>query len=86
MINLKMLLKVRKKGVIIIPKKIRIATNLEENNVVIAEVKEGALVLKFLKPKVVDINPNIINTLLREEKELEERKHERISKREKASS
>jgi len=41
MINLKMLLKVRKKGVIIIPKKIRIATNLEENDVVIAEVKEG---------------------------------------------
>jgi AbrB family looped-hinge helix DNA binding protein len=86
MINLRTLLKVRKKGIIIIPKRIRIAANLEEDDVVIAEVKEGALVLKSLKPKVVDINPNIIDTLLKEEKELEEKKHERISKREKTSS
>ena len=81
-----MLLKVRKKGVIIIPKKIRIAANLEEDDVVIAEVKEGALILKSLKPKIVDINPNIIDTLLKEEKKLEEKKHERITKREKISS
>jgi len=86
MINLRMLLKVRKKGVIIIPKKIRIAANLEEDDVVIAEVKEGALILKSLKPKIVDINPNIIDTLLKEEKKLEEKKHERITKREKISS
>ena len=64
-------LRVRKKGVIILPKRLREMAGIREGDEVIAEVGEGLIVLRPLKPKVVDVDPEIIEELLREEHALE---------------
>ena len=73
-------LKVRKKGVIILPKRLREMAGIREGDEVIAEVSENLIVLRPLKPKVVDVDPEIIEELLREEHALEARKHGNIFK------
>jgi len=37
--------------------------------------------LQPLKPKIVEVDPNLIDELLREEHHLEKTKHERLSKK-----
>ncbi len=71
---LKSVLKVRKKGVVILPKKLREEAGIKEGDEVIAEASEGMIVLKPLKPKVVDVDPELIEEFLREEYGLEGRK------------
>ncbi|MCS7098163.1 MAG: AbrB/MazE/SpoVT family DNA-binding domain-containing protein [Candidatus Methanomethyliaceae archaeon] len=68
-------LKIRKKGVLILPKALRKSAGIEEGEV-IAEVRDGEIVIRPLKPKVVDIDRSIIERLLSEEKKLEEEKFE----------
>lgn len=69
-------LKVRRKGVIILPKKLREAIGLHEGDDVIAEVRGDKIILRSLKPKVVDVDPVYVEELLREEYEVERRKYE----------
>ena len=43
---------------------------------VIVKVEEGKLTIRALRPKVVDVDPSLIEKLLREECELEKRENE----------
>mgnify|MGYP000716380337 FL=1 len=79
-------LKVRKKGILIIPKHIRERVGIEEDGEVIVEVKDSSLIIRPLKPKVVRIDPNVIEELLREEYILEGRKYEGIVRNLKTST
>ncbi|ABL78737.1 AbrB/MazE/SpoVT family DNA-binding domain-containing protein [Thermofilum pendens] len=69
---MKAVLRVRRKGVVILPKKLREAAGISEGDEVYAEVAGGAIVLKPLRPTVVDVDPSLVEKLLREEYELEE--------------
>lgn len=73
----KVILKVREKGVLILPKSLREAAGIDEGEVA-AEAKEGEIVIRPLKPRVVDIEPRIIEELLDEEGRLEEEKFKSI--------
>ena len=71
-------MKIRRKGMLILPKKLREAVGLEEGDDVVAEVVGDSLVLRALKPKVVDIDPNLVEEFLREEVRFEEHRYRRI--------
>ncbi len=79
-------MKVRKKGIIILPKKLREALGVEEGSEVIASVVGDKAVLRALKPKIVDIDPDIVDKLLHEEYELEKGRFTRIVRDEKVST
>jgi len=64
-------IRVGKKGVLIIPKKIREEAGIQEGDEIVLETKKGELLIRTLKPKVVDVDPKIIDELLREENNLE---------------
>jgi bifunctional DNA-binding transcriptional regulator/antitoxin component of YhaV-PrlF toxin-antitoxin module len=70
-------LKVRKKGVLILPKALRKATGIDEGEVV-AEAEENTIIIKPLKPRVVKIDQCIAEELLNEERRLEEEKFREI--------
>jgi looped-hinge helix DNA binding domain, AbrB family len=70
----KFTLRVRKKGIIILPKELRIAIGIDEGSFLIAEIREEGLLLKPLKPLTVKINPEIVEKILSEEKQIEEGK------------
>jgi AbrB family looped-hinge helix DNA binding protein len=71
-------LRVRRKGVVVLPKRLREAVGIEEGGEVIAEVVEGRLVIRPLKPKVVDVDLELVEQLLREEHRLEGSRFERM--------
>lgn len=71
------MLKVRKKGVLILPKALRKATGIDEGEVV-AEAEENTIIIKPLKPRVVKIDQCIVEELLNEERRLEEEKFREI--------
>ena len=78
--SLRIVTKVRKKGVLILPKRVREAAGIREGDEVLIEVGEGLLVIRPLRPKIVDVDPSLIEELLREEYRLEAGKHEEILK------
>ena len=78
--SLRIVTKVRKKGVLILPKRVREAAGIREGDEVLIEVGEGLLVIRPLRPKIVDVDPSLLEELLREEYRLEARKHEEILK------
>ena len=73
------ILRIGKKGVLILPKKLRESLNIEEGDELLAEVSEGVLILKPFKPKIVDVDPSPVEKILSEEDELERRKIRRIA-------
>jgi len=73
------ILRIRKKGVLILPKKLRESLNVREGDELLAEVSEGALILKPFKPKIVDVDPSLVEKILSEEDELERRRIRRIA-------
>ena len=73
------ILRIGKKGVLILPKKLRESLNVGEGDELLAEVSEGALILKPFKPKIVDVDPSLVEKILSEENELERRKIRRIA-------
>ncbi len=75
---MKMVLKVRKKGVIILPKKLREIIGINEGDEVVVEIKDDKLVMRVLKPKIVDVDPNIVENLLREEYEVEKERYREL--------
>ena len=70
----KFILKVRKKGIIILPKKLRVKDGFSEGSLIIAEVRENEVLLRPLRPVTVRIDWAIVEKLLSEEKVLEEEK------------
>ena len=50
-----------------LPKQLLREVDLKEGDEVIVEVKDNTLIIKPLKPKIVDIDMEIIEHLLREE-------------------
>lgn len=75
---MRVVLRVRRKGVIILPKKLREAVGIDEGSEVMAEVVGDKLVLRALRPRVVDVDPEVIGRLLREEFDLEGRRYWRM--------
>ena len=71
-------MKIRRKGILIFLKKLREAAGLEEDDEVIAEVIDDSLVLRALKPKMVDVDPKLVEKLLREEDKFEEQRFRRM--------
>jgi bifunctional DNA-binding transcriptional regulator/antitoxin component of YhaV-PrlF toxin-antitoxin module len=67
-------LKVRRKGVIILPKELRLRAGIEENSIVLAEITEKGVLLRALKPVAVRVDPAVIEGILSEEGRLEEEK------------
>jgi AbrB family looped-hinge helix DNA binding protein len=76
--GMRFLLKIRRKGILILPKKLREAVGFEEGDKVIAEVIDDSLVLRALKPKMVDVDPKLVEKLLREEDKFEEQRFRRM--------
>lgn len=72
-----MVLKVGRKGVVVLPKALREEVGIGEGSEVLAEVREGVLIIKPFKPRVVRIDRRLVDKLLREEWELEEEKARR---------
>ncbi|WP_048052630.1 AbrB/MazE/SpoVT family DNA-binding domain-containing protein [Saccharolobus islandicus] len=68
----------RKKGIIILPKDAREKLGIKENDILLGEIKDGELVLRPLKPKIVRVNPKVVEEFLKEEGEAERRKEEEI--------
>jgi bifunctional DNA-binding transcriptional regulator/antitoxin component of YhaV-PrlF toxin-antitoxin module len=68
------ILKVRRKGVIILPKELRLRAGIEENSVVLAEITERGVLLRVLKPVTVRVDLALIERILSEEGRLEEEK------------
>ncbi|MCC6002717.1 MAG: AbrB/MazE/SpoVT family DNA-binding domain-containing protein [Thermofilum sp.] len=73
------MLRVRKKGVLILPKSVREAAGIDEGEI-IAEAREGEIVLKPFRLREVEIDPKIADQILKEEDELERRKISAILK------
>ena len=83
---MKAVLRVRKKGIIILPKRIREALGIDEGDEVIVEVNDGELIMRALKPEVVDVDPKLVEKILREEYELEKKRYMRMIGGEESSS
>lgn len=75
---MRVVLRVRRKGVIILPKRLREAVGIDEGGEVLAEVVGDRLVLRALRPRVVDVDPEAVEELLREEFDLERRRYWRM--------
>ena len=73
-----MVLRVRKKGILILPKRLREEAGIGEGDDVLVEASKGRIVLKSLRPKVVDVDPRLLDELLSEEYTGEVRKHGEI--------
>jgi len=71
-------LKIRRKGVVILPKRLREALGVKEGDEVVAEVVDDKIIMRPLKPKVVKIEPGFVDEIFMEELELERRKHRRL--------
>ncbi|QXJ32181.1 AbrB/MazE/SpoVT family DNA-binding domain-containing protein [Saccharolobus shibatae] len=71
-------LRLRKKGIIILPKDVREKLGVSENDILIADIKDGELTLRPLKPKIVRVNPKVVEEILKEEGDAERRKEEEI--------
>jgi AbrB family looped-hinge helix DNA binding protein len=83
---MRVVLKIRKKGILILPKRLREAVSLEEGDDVVVEVVGDGLVLRALKPKVVDVDPKFVEELLREEDRFEEQRLRRMLQSEENSA
>ena len=76
---MRMVLRVRKKGVLILPKKLREASGISEDSEVIVEARENTLIIKPLKPPtIVGVDPELVEKLLSEEHVVEKRKYNEI--------
>ena len=78
---MRVILKVRRKGVVILPKRIREALGVSEGEEVVVEVLGDKLVMRALKPLVVDVSPELVERVLREERDFEEPRYSRMIRR-----
>ena len=72
---MRVILKVRRKGIVILPKKIREEIGLKEGDPVIVETRGGEIVFRPLKPVIVDVPEELVDELLEEEVAVERGKY-----------
>lgn len=68
-------LKVHRKGIVVLPKRLREALGIKEGDEVVAEIEGDKLVLRALEPRIVDVDPKLVEEALREEYELERKRY-----------
>jgi len=68
------ILKVRKKGVVILPKELRTKTGIEEDSEVVAEIRGNEVLLRPLKPVIVRVDWASVEKILHEGNKVEEEK------------
>jgi len=73
-------IKVGKKGVIVIPKKFREKLEIEEGSRVTITLTEDSIIIKPLRPKIVDVDPKTVEKIIAESRAREEKKYEEILK------
>ena len=61
-------MKLRKKGILILPKAVREAVGFKENSEVLAEVRGDSVILRPLEPRIVDVDPALVDKILKEER------------------
>ncbi len=66
---------VRKKDVIVLPKNLREATGIDGEDEVMIDVASDKILLRALKPRVVDVDSRIVDELLRKEDSLETKRY-----------
>ncbi len=66
---------VRKKDVIVLPKNLREATGIDGEDEVMIDVASDKILLRALKPRVVDVDSRIVFELLRKEDSLETKRY-----------
>jgi len=79
LIVLRVVLRVGRRGVLVIPKALRERVGIEEGGLVEAEVVGDSIVLRPLKPLAVDIDPNAASHLIAEEKRRWEDRLKRVT-------
>lgn len=77
---LKATVRVGRRGVVVIPKALREKVGIEEGGEVVVEVVGDSIVLRPLKPKVVDIDPEDLHRIIAEEKRKWEKRLDRIAR------
>ena len=75
---MRVVLRVGRRGVVVLPRELREVLDVVEGGEVVAEVSGDRVVLRALKPKVVDVNPKIVEKLLHEESRREKGKYMRV--------
>ncbi len=72
---MRVILKVKRKGIVILSKKIREEIGLKEGDPVLVETREGEIVFRPLRPVIVDVPEELVDKLLEEEAEAENGKY-----------
>ncbi|MEM2122155.1 MAG: AbrB/MazE/SpoVT family DNA-binding domain-containing protein [Candidatus Bathyarchaeia archaeon] len=75
----KVVLRIGRKGILILPKRLREGLGVGEGDELLAEASGGGIVLKPLKPRIVRIDHELAREILSEEAELEDEKHRRLT-------
>ncbi len=78
---MRVVLKVRKKGILVLPKALRESIGIEENSEVIAEVVDNSIVIKPLRPRIVEIERDRVEEIIREERREWEERIDRITRK-----
>lgn len=76
--NLNRIVKLRRKGIIILPKSIREKAGVKEGDELLVTLEGDRIILRKFKPLKVRIDPEKVDEILREELLLEDEKLERI--------
>ena len=71
-------IKVRKKGIIILPKKVRKLANVSEGDDILLRVEDKKIILEKIQPLRVKVDLEKVEKIESEELELEEKKIEEI--------
>ncbi|MFP3163983.1 MAG: AbrB/MazE/SpoVT family DNA-binding domain-containing protein [Acidianus hospitalis] len=58
-------IKGKKKGIVILPKDVRVKLSINENDILIANIEGDKLVLRPLKPKIVRVDPKVVEDILK---------------------
>ncbi|MCC6055726.1 MAG: AbrB family transcriptional regulator [Desulfurococcaceae archaeon] len=74
------ILKVRKRGVVILSKELRSKAGIEEDSEVVAEIRGNEVLLRLLKSVIVSVDWAAVEKILHEEDEVEEEKLRKILK------
>ncbi len=77
---------VRKKDVIVLPKNLREAAGIDGEDEVMIDVASDKILLRALKPRVVDVDSRIVDELLRKEDSLETKRYREMIYSEKVGS
>ena len=75
---MEVILKVRKRGIVILPKKLRESIGLREGDVLLAEAQGDSIILRVHRPLEVDVDPRIVDRIVEEEKREERRRMGRL--------